>query len=96
MPLGIFPALLVLAVIVTLASAYYLLINARSVASVFRKSSNEIAPGPGVRTISRGRVHLFLGLFTLGTIASIALWTLVLTGAGNEVVESRPAEVQRP
>ncbi len=97
MPVGFLPALLALAILMTLGSAYYLLINARAVAAMFNRPSNEIAPGPRRRDPPpRGRLLAALILFGAGTVMSI----LVVTQYGSEpvqdAVESRPEEVQRP
>ena len=95
MPLGIFPVLLGLAILATLASAYYLLINARAVAALFAGRDNEIAPGPG-RSAPRGRIVAASLLFVGGTILSILAWSASGTEAASNAVESHPPEVQRP
>jgi hypothetical protein len=96
MPPGVFAALLGLAVLVTLGSAYYLLLNARSVAGLFARADNELAPGPGRSRAPRGRVMLALALFTAGSIACLGLWWFTLSDVAPRAVDSRPGEVQRP
>lgn len=95
MPLGIFPLSLIVAILVTLGSAYYLLINARHVAALFNRSYNDLAPGPGGRPASRTRLIVALALFSLGTVACLALWSFSGTEAASNMAESRPAEVER-
>ncbi|HET9426985.1 MAG TPA: hypothetical protein VFO69_01355 [Allosphingosinicella sp.] len=97
MPVGLLPALLALAILMTLGSAYYLLINARSVAAMFNRSSNEIAPGPrGRQPPPRGRLLAAMALFGVGTVLSMLVVTQYGTEPVREAVESRPEEVQRP
>ncbi|SEM77436.1 hypothetical protein SAMN05192583_1186 [Sphingomonas gellani] len=100
MPIGTFPALLTLAIVVTLVSGAWLLINARSVAALFRDKAksgrNEMLAGPGKRAQPHGRVWLFLVLFNLGWLTCIALWYTVASGVGNDVVKSHDPSVQRP
>lgn len=96
MPLGIFPLLLGLAILVTLASAYYLLINARALAAMFASPDNEIAPGPGHSPPPRGRIIAAAMLFTSGILLSLLTWSLSGTDTAANAVASHPGEVQRP
>lgn len=95
MPLGVFPLALVVAILITLGSAYYLLLNARSVAALFNRSRNGLAPGPGGGRPSRTGPTLALVTFALGTAACLALWSFSGTEGASNLVESHPAEVER-
>ena len=95
MPLGIFPVLLGLSALVTLASSYYLLINAHAVAALFNRRGSEIAPGPG-RSAPRRRIIAACLMFVGGSLLSILAWSASGTEVASEAVESHPAEVVRP
>lgn len=86
-----FSLLLGVAALVTLAAMIYLMINARSVALLFRKAGLE--PGPGRRVASKRAVIIALLAFNLGWIACIAIYWTAWSGAAEEVVEPQPAPV---
>jgi hypothetical protein len=88
MPLAVFPVMLAIAVLVSLGSLVYLIVNARSVADLFRKT--DIVPGPGRPRASRGAILAALVAFNLGWIASIGLYWFTWTGQANDVIESDP------
>lgn len=96
MPLGTFAAMLGLAAVLTLASGFYLVFNARSLAGLFSTPGNELAPGPGGRRAPRGRLLLAIGVFVAGSVACLALWSFAMTDTAPRAVESQPGEVQRP
>lgn len=95
MPLGIFPVALIIAILVTLGSAYYLLMNARTVAALFNRPQNELEPGPGRPIRSRTGLVVALTLFSLGTLMALALWSFSGTEEASNLVESHPEEVER-
>lgn len=88
MPLAVFPVMLAIAVLVALGSLIYLIVNARSVADLFRRT--DIVPGPGRPRASRGAIIIALVAFNLGWIASIGLYWFTWTGQANEVIETEP------
>lgn len=92
MPLAIVQIMLVLAIVVTAASGVWLMINARSVAWLFRKSE-AIDPGPNTgrrpHFQSRGRVLAVLVAFNIGWIAAVVIWSWAITEEASEVVEAR-------
>ena len=96
MPLGLFAAALGVSVLLTTASGYYLLINARSVAALFNTPTNDLAPGPAGRRVPRQRLFLAMALFAAGFAASLLIWSFAGTDPVSQSVESRPEEVQRP
>jgi hypothetical protein len=85
MPIWFFPALLALSAVTAMASAIWLVIHAQAVATLFRRRG-DVVPAPRKARASRGSVWLALALFNLGWMASIAIWTLAMTGEANEVV----------
>ncbi|WP_188054116.1 MULTISPECIES: hypothetical protein [unclassified Sphingosinithalassobacter] len=91
MPLATFPLLLALCIVVTAVSGIWLMLNARSVAALFR-GRTEIVPGPGRRRASRGAVIAMLILFNLGWIGAIAVQWIGWEGAANEVIVSENPE----
>ncbi len=86
MPLIIPQMLLALAVIATFAAGIWLMINARSVARVFR--GNLIDPGPGPRLASRRTVLAIITAFVLGFLASIAIWSWAMTDEAADAVQT--------
>ena len=86
MPIWFFPALLALCAVVTLAAGIWLLLHAQAVAVLFRGHA-DIVPAPRKAKASRRAVWLALALFNLGWIASIAIWTLAISGEANDVVQ---------
>lgn len=96
MTIGLFSGLLGLAILITTVCGFYLLINARSVASFFSTPSNELAPGPGRRRVPPLRLFLAMLLFAGGFVASLIIWSFAATDAVTNAVESHPEEVQRP
>lgn len=96
MPVGLLPALLAVAILVTTASGFYLLIHARALAVMFNRPSNELAPGPGRRLPSRGKMLTAMILFVAGFLVSILIWSFSGTDAVTNAVKSHPEEVQRP
>ena len=96
MPVAFFPLLLGLAILVTSASGFYLLINARALAAMFNRSSNELAPGPGRRPPTRGRMLATMAVFAAGLLISVLIWSFAGTDTVSNVVESHPERVQRP
>ena len=86
MPLATFPILLTLAVLATLGSMIYLLINARSAAELFRKT--ELVPGPGRARTSRRAVITALVVFNLGWLCSIGIRWLTWSNTANQAVHS--------
>lgn len=95
MPIGVFAALLGLAVLLTIGSALYLLIHARAVAALFSKPGNEVEPGPG-RRAPRGRLWLAILVFSAGTAGSLGMWFLSGIAPDADAVRTQPAEVKRP
>ena len=87
MSLALVPILFALAIIVTVVSGLWLMLNARSLAALFR-SRDAIAVGPGRPRRSRRAVIVALILFNLGWISAVALQWASWEGATNEVVET--------
>lgn len=87
MPLWVPQTMLALTIIVTAVTGVWLLINLRAVARLFRRSG-VIQPGPGPRLASKRTTAMMLVLFNLAWIGSIAVWSWVMTGEANEVVEA--------
>ena len=96
MTIGGYSAVLGLAILLTSISGIYLLINARGLAAFFSTPENELAPGPGGRRPPRGRLVVAILVFAGSLVASLAIWSYAGTDAASNVVESHPAEVQRP
>ncbi|MFC0204750.1 hypothetical protein [Novosphingobium soli] len=88
MPLALFPVLLAVAVLTSLVALIYLIVHARSVAELFRRS--EIVPGPGRPRISRGAVIAALAAFNLGWIASLGLYFSVWADAEDGGIHAAP------
>ena len=86
MPLWIPQVALALAIIVTVGSGLWLMINARAVARLFGRGS-EIEPGPGPRTASRGATWAVIAAFNLGWVASVAIWTWAM--GTEDAIETR-------
>lgn len=86
MPMWFFPALLALSAVVALGAGLWLLLHAQAVAVVFRRKG-DVVPAPRKPHASRGAVWLALILFNSGWIASIAIWTLAISGGANELVQ---------
>ena len=91
MPLGTFPISLAIAIIVTLASLIYLLLNARGVARLFRRAGMD--PGPG-RPVSRTGVIVALIAFNLGWIACVFIYWTAWSGLANEAVETNRPPIE--
>ncbi len=92
MPLVVVQIMLALAILLTAASGLWLMINARSLARVFRKS-DVIEPGPSTgrhaRVQPKGRVLAVLVAFNLGWIGAVVIWSWAITQEASEVVEAR-------
>lgn len=86
MPIWFFPALLALSAVVSIAAGIWLLLHAQAVAVLFRRHG-DMVPAPRKPRASRGSVLLALLLFNLGWIASVAIWSFVISGEANDVVE---------
>lgn len=86
MPIWFFPALLALSAVVSIAAGIWLLLHAQAVATLFR-GHGDVVPGPRKARASKKAVLLALALFNGGWIASIAIWTLALSGAANDIVQ---------
>jgi len=87
MPLWVPQVLLALIVAVTAVTAIWLLLNLHAVAWLFRRSG-VVEPGPGPRRASRRLTVIMLILFNIGWISSIAVWSWVITGEANEMVDA--------
>lgn len=85
MPLWTFPLLLALCAITSLVAGIWLLLHLQALAVLFRGQAN-IVPGPTMPRASRRSLLIALILFNLGWMASIGIWTFVMTGEANEVV----------
>ncbi len=85
MPLLIPQILLALAILLACAAGVWLMINARSVARLFR-STGLIEPGPGPRLHSKRAVLAVFVAFNLGWIASIAIWSWAMSDEAAETV----------
>ncbi|KPL69383.1 hypothetical protein SZ64_15465 [Erythrobacter sp. SG61-1L] len=91
MPLYVPQIALALAILLTAATGIWLLINARAVARLFRRS-DIIQPGPalGRQTPPPRRLVLaMLAGFTLGWVGSVAIWSWAMTEEAVEVVDAR-------
>lgn len=85
MPLAAFPLSLGLAALVTLASMFYLMLNARAVADLFRNAG--LHPGPGRPPASRRAVIAALLLFNLGWISCLGIYWSAWSGVANDAIE---------
>ena len=92
MPLAIVQILLALSILLTVVAGLWLMINARSLAWLFRKS-DAIDPGPSTgrrpRLQPRGMVLAVLVAFNIGWIASVVIWSWAITEEASEVVQAR-------
>ncbi|OJV05822.1 MAG: hypothetical protein BGO06_12600 [Shinella sp. 65-6] len=92
MPLLVPQILLALAIALTVGAGLWLMINARSVARLFRRTG-VIEPGPAfgrhAHPRSRRAVLAAIVAFNIGWIASVAIWSWAMTGAASEVVDAR-------
>ena len=96
MPVDFFPLLNGVAALLMFGSAFYLLIHARSVAALFNRRDNEIAPGPGRRPPPRNRILTALILFVISSALTATVITSYITGGANKVTEGNPEQVDRP
>lgn len=87
MPLWVPQVLLALTIVVTAATGIWLLLNLRAIARLFR-SSGVVEPGPGPRPPSKRTTAIMLILFNLAWIGSVAVWSWVMTGEANKVVDA--------
>jgi hypothetical protein len=92
MPLIAVQILLALAIVLTASAGVWLMINARSVACLFR-GSDAIEPGPNTgrhaRLYSKRTVLAVIVALNIGWISAAAIWSLAVTQEANEVVEAR-------
>ncbi|MGN6498541.1 MAG: hypothetical protein ACTHKM_00155 [Tsuneonella sp.] len=86
MPIWFFPALLALSATVTLGAGIWLLIHAHAVATLFRKHG-DVVPAPRKPRASKGAVILALIVFNAGWIASVAIWSVAISGEANDAVQ---------
>ncbi|QIG78976.1 hypothetical protein [Stakelama tenebrarum] len=84
-----FPLLLVIAILVTAVTGIWLLLNARSVAALFR-GVPDIEPGPGRKRAPRGTTIVMLILFNIGWISAVAIEWTAWNGAANAVTQAQP------
>ncbi|MBZ6378412.1 hypothetical protein B5C34_13000 [Pacificimonas flava] len=89
MPLAVVPILFALAILVTAVSGVWLMLNARSVAALFR-DRDVIEPGPGRPRRSRKAVIVALVLFNLGWMSAVAIQWASWEGETNEMVVPDP------
>lgn len=90
MPLWFLPALIALFAVISLAAGIWLLLHLRDVARVFRGDRpGEMVRGPGPRRATPAAVWTALLIFNAGWIASIVIWTFVLGGEANTVVNAK-------
>lgn len=89
MPLWLFPVLMALFAILSLATGIWLLLHLPDLARVFRGDrTGEIVPGPARRRASRSAVWLALILFNVGWLACLLIWVLVIGGDANQAILS--------
>lgn len=83
--------MLALAILLTAGTGVWLLINARSVARLFRHS-DIIDPGPRLGRQSprppRGVVLAMLAAFNVGWLGSVAIWSWAMTDEAVQVVDA--------
>lgn len=96
MSIGLYSGLLGLAILLTTVSGFYLLINARSVAALFNRPGNELAPGPGRRRVPPIKLVLAMLVFVGGFAVSLVIWSFSGTETVTNAMETHPEEVQRP
>lgn len=91
MPLIVPQMMLLLAILLTVGTGLWLMINARSVARLFR-NTGFIDPGP---TLGRPRqppskqlVIAMIVAFNVGWIASVAIWSWAMTDQAAQIVAS--------
>lgn len=80
-----FPLLFALAIIVTLVSGIWLLLHLTSLASLFA-GKGDVVPGRRRPRAPRGRVVLFLVLFSVGLVATIGMQVLAMTSSASALL----------
>lgn len=91
MPLYVSQIVLAAAILLTSGTGVWLLINARAVARLFRRT-DIIEPGPALGRQApppRGVVLAMLAGFAIGCIGTITVWSWALTDEAVEVVDAR-------
>ncbi len=92
MPLVVVQIVLGLSILLTAASGVWLMINARSVAWLFRKS-DAIEPGPSTGRHAhrqpKGMVLAILVAFNIGWIAAVVIWSWSVSEEASALVEAR-------
>lgn len=92
MPLVFVQILLALSIVLTVIAGLWLMINARSLARLFRKA-DYIEPGPntGVRPQlhSKGKVLAVFVAFNIGWMAAVVIWSWAITEEASDLVEAR-------
>lgn len=82
MPLWLFPTLVAVSVIVTLAAGIWLLLHLVAFARTFAGTA-DIVPSPKPARASRRAVRFALAAFGLGLASTLTLQVLALTGVAN-------------
>lgn len=85
MPLWLFPALFAVTVIATLVAGIWLLLHLTALARTFAGNA-DVVPSPKRPRASRRAVRLALTVFIVGTIATLTLQILAITGVANDLL----------
>lgn len=79
MPIWLFPALLAIGAVTTLVSGIWLGLHLTAVARTFAGNA-DLVPAPVPARASARQVHLWLGLFLVGTMISLGVIVMILLG----------------
>lgn len=85
MPFWFFPAVLAMAIVVTLVSGIWLMVHLRALASLFA-GHGDIVPAPSARRASKRKVWFALAAFTSGLLLTLTILVLQTSGVINEWV----------